>query len=102
MAIGDFLGSAVSLNGDGTRAVVGAYMDDVAENDQQGSAYLFVHSSNNWTQQQQFLASDGASEDYFGFALNMSRDGHTVLIGAYQDTVSGKTTAGSAWAFDLP
>jgi len=54
----DQFGRSVSISGD--TAIVGAYIDDVGGNTNQGSAYIFVRNGTVWTQQQKLTASDGA------------------------------------------
>jgi len=70
-AASDYFGWSVSIAGD--YAIVGAYgNDDKGSNS--GSAYVFVRSGMTWTQQQKFMASDGAAGDHFGFFVSISGD----------------------------
>ena len=87
----DYFGYSVSLSGD--RALIGSYGD----NGRKGSAYIFDldSNSNNWLESQKLIASDGASNDYFGYSVSLSGD--RALIGAYGDT----RRKGSAYIFDL-
>ncbi len=41
-AASDNFGYSVSISGDGAYAVIGAYLDDVGANGDQGSAYIFA------------------------------------------------------------
>ena len=50
-AADDDFGYSVALSGD--TALVGAYVDDVGANTDQGSAYVFTRSGTTWTQQAQ-------------------------------------------------
>src|SRR5262249_11932887 len=77
--------------------IVGAYVDDVGANSDQGSAYVFTRSGSTWTQQQKLTANDGAANDQFGSAVAVSGD--TVAVGAYEDDVGGQADAGSAYVF---
>ena len=52
-----------------------------------------VLSNNVWIEQYKLLASDGATDDYFG--ISVSIDGDYALIGAYYDD----TAKGSAYVF---
>lgn len=81
------IGGAVAIDGD--TAVVG----DLADNDYQGAAYIYVRNGTNWTLQQKLTASDGAANDWFG--VRVAIDGDTVIIGASQDNVF----QGSAYIF---
>jgi uncharacterized repeat protein (TIGR01451 family) len=94
-AAGDWFGSSVSLSGD--TALVGAILDTVGLNSQQGSAYVFTRSGATWTQQQQLTASDGTAGDRFGFSAALSGD--TAIVGGSSDTVGAITLQGSAYVF---
>jgi hypothetical protein len=94
-AAGDLFGCSVSLSGDGSRALVGAYGDATTAGTAAGSAYVFVRSGTSWSQQLKLTSSDAAAYDYFGISVSLSRDGNTALAGAYGDN-SG---AGSAYVF---
>ncbi|MDP9068261.1 MAG: FG-GAP repeat protein [Actinomycetota bacterium] len=94
-AANDNFGIHVALSGD--TAVVGAYFDDVADNANQGSAYVFTESRGMWTQENQLVASDGAADDNFGFWVDVSGD--TGVVGAVFDDVNGNANQGSAYVF---
>ncbi len=90
----DEFGVSVSASGD--VALVGAVDDD---NDR-GSAYIFVRdSSGEWTQQAKLTASDGEAGDNLGLSVFLSGD--TALVGAWldYDTVN---LQGSAYIFVKP
>jgi hypothetical protein len=77
---GDLFGGSVSLSGN--IAIIGArYNDDNGTNS--GSAYVFIRTDTNWTQQANLHASDGNAEDLFGWSVSL--DGDTALIGANGD-----------------
>ena len=50
-AASDQFGWSVAISGD--TAIIGAYLDDIGTNNDQGSAYIFVRSGTVWSQQQQ-------------------------------------------------
>lgn len=89
----DFFGSTVDVHVN--TAVVGASLNDDAGS-ASGSAYVFVRSGTNWTQQAKLTASDAASGDQFGFSVSIS--GNTLAIGSPQDD-DGGTGSGSAYVF---
>jgi len=89
----DQFGCSVSMN-DNT-ALIGAAWDD-DQGASSGSAYVFTRSGTSWTQQAKLLATDGASEDRFGWSVSI--DGNTGLIGAAWDDDKGND-AGSAYVF---
>jgi len=89
-AIGDNFGNRVFLAGD--TALIGADADD----DIQGSAYVYTRTGITWNQQTKLIASDGQSEDFFGSFVSLSDD--TALIGAPGDDDNGDWS-GSAYVF---
>ncbi len=91
----DFFGISVAISGD--TAIVGAFLDDVGANANQGSAYIFVRSGTTWSQQQKLTAADGAAEDVFGVSVAIS--GETAIVGANEDDVGANGNQGSAYVF---
>ena len=87
-------GRSVAVSGDGNTAVIGA----IGVDEGRGSAYVFVRSGSSWTQQAKLTASDGASEDQFGWSVAVSGDGNTAVIGSYADD-DGGDRSGSAYVF---
>ncbi|MEY3231023.1 MAG: hypothetical protein RL689_1112, partial [Planctomycetota bacterium] len=94
-AASDQFGVSVALSGD--TAIVGAFVDDVGANANQGSAYVFVRSGSTWTQQAQLTASGGAASDQFGVSIALS--GETAIVGANLDDVGANADQGSAYVF---
>jgi hypothetical protein len=71
----DLFGGSVSVSGD--TALIGACEHDSGR----GAAYVFRRTGGIWTQQQELLASDGSSFEYFGASVSIS--GETAMVGAY-------------------
>lgn len=95
-ASGDRFGFAIALSGD--TAVVGAPLDDIGSNVDQGSVYVFERFGSAWVQQAKLVASDGQRSDRFGAAVSISGD--TVLVGAPDDEpFAGRSAQGSAYVF---
>lgn len=91
----DTFGFPVSISG--TTVLVGAQ----GHNDYTGSAYIFVHSGEKWSQQAELTASDGENNDNFGVATALS--GNTAVLGALgnnDDTGAGYvfTRTGTSWS----
>ncbi|HRI65111.1 MAG TPA: hypothetical protein PK156_12770 [Polyangium sp.] len=84
-------GISIALSGD--TALVGAMVD----NYRQGAAYLFTRSGGVWTEQQKLTASDGETDDEFGFSVALSGD--TALVGAHQAGIGANIYQGSAYVF---
>jgi hypothetical protein len=97
--VGDHFGVSVVLADDGNTALVGAYVDNVGSNLDQGSAYIFKRSGVNWSQQAQLTAPDGTAEDYFGRSVSLAADGSTALIGADFKQIGENTRQGAAYVF---
>ncbi|MBS1786188.1 MAG: putative Ig domain-containing protein [Acidobacteria bacterium] len=94
-AANDNFGISVAVSGDS--ALIGAFIDDVNGNADQGSAYVYVRSGTTWTQQQKLTASDGFVGDNFG--VGVALDGDTALIGAWKDGINENGLQGSAYIF---
>ena len=97
-ATSDYFGWSVSLSGDGSTALVGAY----GKSTNTGAAYIFTKSGSTWTQQSILTASDAVASDYFGYSVSLSADGSTALVGAYgKSSQTGAayifTKSGSTW-----
>ena len=94
-----YFGYSVSLSGDGSTALIGAYAAKVGSNANQGAAYVFVLSDGTWSPQQKLAALDGASGAEFGFSVSLSADGNTALIGAINASVGNNLSQGAAYVF---
>jgi FG-GAP repeat len=88
----DAFGNLVAMDGD--YALIPANHDD-QNGVNAGSAYVYVRTGNNWTQQAKLLPNDGAAGDLFG---SPAIDGDTILIGAGLDDDNGENS-GSAYIF---
>ena len=92
---GEF-GLSISLSADGFTMVVGA----PASRSNVGAAYIFTRSGAVWTKHLKLLGSNDANAN-FGFAVAISGDGSTILVGSfYGNPVKGYvfTRSGSSWA----
>ncbi|MFN9993675.1 MAG: FG-GAP repeat protein, partial [Phycisphaerales bacterium] len=94
-AANDQFGTSVAIDGD--TAIVGSRLDTVDAVDGQGSAYVFTRLGSNWVQQAKLTASDGASFDSFGSAVDIDND--TVVVGAGGDDIGTNSNQGSAYVF---
>ncbi len=94
-AANDLFGHSVAINAE--RVAIGAVLDDVSAQVDQGSAYVFVRNGTTWSQQQKLTASDGATNDQFGHAVSLNSD--SVIVGALVDDVNAQTDQGSVYMF---
>jgi len=98
----DYFGRGVSISGDGNTVVVSAHLEDPigtsVANQDAGSAYIFTRSGTSWSQQAKIQASDAQGSDNFGQSVDISNDGDTVIVGAYNEDTGG-TNAGAAYIY---
>jgi hypothetical protein len=90
---GDFFGWSVALSAPGSTALVGAR----GHNSGTGSAYVFTLGWGGWSPAGGLAASDGASDDQFGWSVALSAPGSTALVGAR----GHETQTGAAYVFTL-
>jgi hypothetical protein len=96
----DNFGFSVSINSDGTYAIVGAIGEDTTAVGA-GAAYIYTRSGSTWTQQQKIQASNAGGGDGFGISVSMSADGNYAIVGANAEDGNGDTitNAGAAYIF---
>ncbi len=91
--LSDYFGLSVTLSGDGTTLVVGAPGEDSSatgingdetgdKQPQSGAAYVFMYGDGKWIQQAYLKASNNTQNSKFGYALALSNNGNTLVIGA--------------------
>jgi len=90
-ASSDSFGWSVSLSGDGSTALIGAYNKSSGT----GAAYVFKRSGTTWSQQAELTAGDASTGDEFGYSVSISGDGSTALIGA----LNKNSGTGAAYVF---
>jgi len=59
---------------------------------------VFKRTEGVWARQEKLSASDGTTDDGFGYSVAASGD--TVIVGALLDDELG-TDSGAAWAYEL-
>jgi hypothetical protein len=88
---GEF-GTNVALSGDGSVALVGAWLDG----NRSGAAWLFTSSGSSWAQQgPKTTASNEGGAASFGHGVALSDDGTTALVGGPTDN----GYRGAAWVY---
>ena len=90
----DQFGYSVSISGDGSVVIVGAYGDDSYT----GSAYIYEKVNGTWTQKAKLTTDGGAQNDRFGQSVSISGDGSVVIVGAYGDD----NNTGSVYIYEKP
>jgi len=78
----DHFGYSISVSGDGSTVVAGAYYNFFSR----GAAYIYVKPGGGWVTTSTFTAkltaSDAGNGDYLGYSVSISSDGSTVVAGA--------------------
>jgi hypothetical protein len=89
----DYFGFSVAFSG--TRLLVGAYGDD-DKGSTSGAAYLYILEGDQWNMQKKYIASDGATYDYFGYDIAVGDQG--LIMGAYGNDENG-SMAGAVYIY---
>ena len=85
-------GFSVSLNADGSTALVGGYLDNVGI----GAAWVFTRNGSSWSQQGNKLVGTGfVGIPSLGRSVSISADGNVAMLGGYGDS----SNTGAAWYF---
>lgn len=92
-ALSAYFGWSASI--DRNVIIAGAWRDDDLGN-ASGSAFVFRHGADGWSEEAKLLAFDGEAGDIFGDFVTVSGD--TVAVGAHHDHIDG-VDAGSAYLY---
>jgi len=89
-ASSDLFGISVSISRD--YAIVGAFVEDPNNIGNAGAAYIYTRdpSTGEWGSEQKIVASDGASNDQFGYSVSLSGD-YAIVGVPYEDADGGST-----------
>jgi len=103
----DRFGDALTISGDGSTVVAGAWRAAVNSSGVQGAVYVFVKPAGGWTGTSQhetakLTAQDGHGDDRLGRSVAISSDGSTILAGAYFATVASNAAQGKVYLFARP
>ncbi|MFO0546856.1 MAG: hypothetical protein U0271_00645 [Polyangiaceae bacterium] len=97
-ATGDEFGTAVALDANGTRAVVGAQYDTVAGQLSAGSGWVFIRSGTTWTLEQ--MLPGIAAGERLGARAALSADGSRAVLTGFGWVGSARVfeRTGTTWA----
>ncbi len=93
----DEFGLSVSVDGD--TIVVGTSLDDCADGDSCGSAYVYRFNGSSWVEKAKLNASDAAAGDSFGDSVSVSGD--IAMMGAPGSDCAAGVQCGSAYVFGV-
>ena len=91
---GDYFGEEIAMKDSG--AVIAAETARI-DGDSRGVAYRFESVDGTWIQRHKFIASDGSTGDFFGFAIGY--DGSTAVITAPSSDIDGNQSQGAAYFY---
>jgi hypothetical protein len=98
-AYNDQFGNSVAISADGKTALIGAIGKDSENIEDHGAAYIYIHRSAGWIEQNKLVPSDKAAQDGFGVDVALSADGNTALVGSFLDDINGAKDSGAAYIF---
>ena len=87
--------TALHEHGSADFAAIGAARDN-PKGDLSGSAYIFARSRNTWKERAKLVASDGAKQDNFGWAVAIDRN--IAVVGSPGNDHAG-SSSGAAYVF---
>jgi hypothetical protein len=93
----EWFGWDVTLNADGTTALVSAFLAD-PNGDGSGAVQVFTRTSGNWQHQSRLTGNDTTEGDRFGSGVALADAGDTALVGAWR--ASDKSGTGATYVFD--
>jgi len=89
----------ISVSRDGSIVMIGR-PEDENPNGVEGSANVFVRTSEEWSQQTTLVPEDGTDESGVGMSTAMSSDGTTAIVGAPGDMAPNGESTGSAYVYE--
>lgn len=92
-------GRAIAVSGDGQTIAVGAPFDE-GVGLRSGRVFVFRKGATAWAQEAVLAPASVAAYDTFGYAVALSTDGHTLLVGAPGvDAAAMERDTGAAFVF---
>lgn len=101
VSITDGYSSKVYLSGDGTKAIIGAFLDDNGGLYETGAIYLYDVVNNALVNEVKMTSPDRAQYDRYGYGVALSNDASLMAVGAYLDDNSNGTNAGAVYVYKL-
>ena len=98
---GDYFGNSVSISGDGSRIIIGAYGESTGFSDS-GAVYSYSRTDTTWRLEEEILNPTGAISDYFSRdAVSITNDGSRVIIGNENEDYLSINNSGAIWIFNF-
>jgi len=102
----DHFGWSVAVSSDATTVAVSAPEEDSSGNENtdsapdSGAVYVFVQNGDSWEQQAYLKAERPDAGDQFGYAIAISADGNTLVVGAPKEDSGSLTDQSDNSAID--
>ncbi len=90
---GNTLAAAAQLEDSAAQGINGKQDDDSAQ--EAGAVYLFSRTGTTWAQKAYVKSSNNEAFDEFGSSVALSRDGHTMAVGARGEDSAAKGINGN-------
>jgi hypothetical protein len=81
-------GSSVKLSNNSNVLFVGAPLRDGSSLTNAGKVYIYTRSGSTWTYSTSIVSSDLSANDWFGWSLDLSSDGTTLVVGAPGESIA--------------
>ena len=94
---GALFGHTLAMSYDGTRIAI-ASPGDKDKGINAGACYIYLKTASAFNLEAKLVDSSGSVNDLFSYSLSMSKDGSSIMVGAYQDDDKG-TNSGSVVYF---
>jgi FG-GAP repeat len=91
VAANDFFGISESISGN--FAIIGANLDNIGSNIDQGSASIYKYDGSNWVFFKKLIDATGQASDEFGWSVSISGD--YAVVGARVDDIGANINQGS-------
>ena len=97
---GDSFGNRVAISADGNKLVVGASVESTSAV-RSGAVFVFHRTGNTWAEEASLKASNPGAGDSFGYAVALSADGDTLVVGAHLEDGQDEAVrdSGAAYVF---
>jgi len=94
-----YFGDSLDLTYDGNILVISATNANVGNLIESGKVYVYKFTSPNWNLQAELVPSDGDNYDTFGFSLDITDDGSTLVISNTTADIGSLSNAGKIYVF---
>lgn len=94
-AADDYFGRDIAITSTNITMIIGASRDDITGTNQ-GSAYIYNLVGSTWTFQTKLIASDGATNNFFGNKVDIDAAGTRAIVGAVGNSLNN----GAVYVYD--